>query len=128
MNKSQRREAGHVVQEAQKIYWQQREEEAESKKDKEVFVGGGRVRKKREIWKVVEVFTWTCVISLCAMERGNWSMMEPVTLPGWNLLEEADRQEALAYLREEAIVHAFEGMGDRDCHGYVPVRIEETEG
>jgi len=32
------------------------------------------------------------------VERGNWSMMEPVTLPGWNLLEEADRQEALAYL------------------------------
>ena len=57
--------------------------------------------RKRGLWKVVEVFTWTCMISLCAMDRGNWTMMETVTLPGWNLLKESDRREALEYLAKE---------------------------
>ena len=101
MNKSQRSEVGHVVQETQRTYWQQREEDSKKKDEKEVFPAGRTSRKKSGVWKVVEVFTWTCMISLCAAERSNWSMMEPVTLPGWNLLEEADRQEALAYLARE---------------------------
>ena len=101
MDKSQRSEVGHVVQETQRTYWQQREEDLKKKDEKGVFPAGRTSRKKSGVWKVVEVFTWTCMISLCAAERSNWSMMEPVTLPGWNLLEEADRREALAYLARE---------------------------
>lgn len=100
MNKSQRSEVGHVVQETQKIYWQRIEEE-KKEDEREVFKSNATNRRKRGLWKVVEVFTWTCMISLCAVERGNWTMMEPVTLPGWNLLEESDRHQALEYLAKE---------------------------
>ena len=52
-------------------------------------------------WKVLEVFTWTCMISLCALETGRWQMLEPITLPHWNLLQEKDRKEALEYIDRE---------------------------
>ena len=48
-------------------------------------------------WTVLEVFTWTCAISIMASARG-WGFHEPVTLPRWDLLQEKDYNEALSYL------------------------------
>ena len=41
------------------------------------------------------------MISLCALETGKWQMLEPITLPHWDLLQEKDRQEALEYIDRE---------------------------
>ncbi|CAJ1419645.1 unnamed protein product [Effrenium voratum] len=55
----------------------------------------------RKRWKVLEVFTWTCCISMMALERG-WHMCEPVTLPGWDLRDPQTREEAHNYIDSQA--------------------------
>lgn len=50
--------------------------------------------------KVLELFTWTCMISLCAVGMGNWKMQEPISLPNWDLFREDHQKEAIQYLRE----------------------------
>ena len=48
-------------------------------------------------WSVLEVFTWTCAISLAAVERG-WLAHEPITFPQWNLFQDSDYENALSYI------------------------------
>ena len=48
-------------------------------------------------WRVLEIFSWTMAISLAAVAAG-WEAGEPVTLPGWNLLDRQCRQEAKHYI------------------------------
>ena len=48
-------------------------------------------------FSVLEVFTWTCAISLVAASRG-WTAYEPVTLPGWDLMKDNDYKMALEYI------------------------------
>ena len=48
-------------------------------------------------WSVLEVFTWTCAITMMAASRG-WEAHEPITLPGWNILNNHDYNQALDYI------------------------------
>ena len=103
MSKGQKTDVGHsvhVLKECLVNESKKKREEEEQRTEAEVFVSRG-VRKRQGQWKVLEIFTWTCMISMCAVETGRWSMMEPITLPRWNLLEAQDRQEALEYLDRE---------------------------
>ena len=51
-------------------------------------------------YKVLEIFTWTMAITMCAVGRG-WTGCEPVTLPRWDLRSAPDRAEALRYVVRE---------------------------
>ena len=73
----------------------------ERKEEPEFQTFVSQKKRKEGKWKVLEVFTWTCMISLCALETGKWQMLEPITLPHWDLLQEKDRQEALEYIDRE---------------------------
>ena len=51
-------------------------------------------------WRLIEIFTWTCMLTTLACQEG-WSTYEPITLDsGWNLEYKADREKAFAYLEE----------------------------
>ncbi|CAE8672228.1 unnamed protein product [Polarella glacialis] len=50
-------------------------------------------------WRVMEVFTWLCAVSLAAVDRG-WTMLEPVTHPGWDLMKTADQRAAFAWMQQ----------------------------
>ena len=91
MNKHLKRKLGHHVNE---VAFQ------EGKKDEEPVKGvflQRTVRRTRSRWSVLEVFTWTCAISLVAAAR-HWQFHEPETLPRWDLMKEKDYEEALAYI------------------------------
>ena len=51
-------------------------------------------------WRFLEIFTWTCVISMVAHRRACWETFEPITLPGWSLEVSAVRDRARQYLKE----------------------------
>jgi hypothetical protein len=36
-------------------------------------------------WRVLEVFTWTCMITIVASKEFGWEGLEPITLPKWDL-------------------------------------------
>ena len=94
MSKAQRSEWRHNTRGIQDTYVQ-RKNEAKEKITRQM----PRVRRSKSgPWKVLEVFTWTCMISLCAVQRGNWQMMEPVTLPNWDLHDMEHQNEALKYM------------------------------
>lgn len=67
-------------------------------------------RPLRGIWKIVEIFTWTCMISQMAADRG-WSFLEPVTLEsGWDLTLPHVQDQAMDYLeanRPDLVVLAW---------------------
>ena len=45
-------------------------------------------------WRIIEIFTWSCMLSQCAFYKG-WEAHEPVTLEaGWNLTRKADQDRA----------------------------------
>ena len=49
-------------------------------------------------WRMVEIFTWTCMMTQCAYQRG-WDTYEPVTLEsGWDLTNKQVQDEAFRYL------------------------------
>ena len=50
-------------------------------------------------WRFLEIFTWTCAITMAAHQRG-WETYEPITLPGWNLDLPEVRAKARAYIEE----------------------------
>ena len=52
---------------------------------------------KKRRWSVLEVFTWTCAISMAAACRG-WHAYEPVSLPHWDLMKDKDYTAALKYI------------------------------
>ena len=96
MNKGLKRKLGHCAKEIREGFQHEKRRDAEKgakKKSKEVF---DRTRRSRP-FSVLEVFTWTCAISLMAASRG-WTAHEPVTLPGWDLLKDSDYKAALEYI------------------------------
>ena len=49
-------------------------------------------------WRIIEVFTWSCMLSQCAFHHG-WEAFEPITIEaGWNLSRAADQDRAMKYL------------------------------
>jgi hypothetical protein len=50
-------------------------------------------------WRVLELFTWTCMVSLVAAQQG-WEFLEPVTLPRFDIQTWAGRKKAWNYIRE----------------------------
>ena len=63
------------------------------KKEKEV----PRVRRLRTGFKILEIFTWSCMLSRFADGLG-WEYLEPVTLPGWDLTDPKVQWEAHQYI------------------------------
>ncbi|CAE8613639.1 unnamed protein product, partial [Polarella glacialis] len=49
-------------------------------------------------WRILEIFTWTCMVSMIAFDRG-WETYEPLTLPGWDLFKESTQRHAMDYVR-----------------------------
>ena len=37
-------------------------------------------------WRILEIFTWSCMLSQFAYGVG-WEFLEPITLPGWDLMD-----------------------------------------
>ena len=107
MSKHLKRKIGHHVKELKESF----EEELQRKtgqrqgcQDAEAFLAKepGWKNKKKEATKgrplrVLEIFTWTCMISICAAERG-WQAFEPITLPRWDIKDKQQQHEALRYL------------------------------
>ena len=62
-------------------------------------VPAGRPRRGRRPgpWRVLEIFTWTMAISLAAVAAG-WEAGEPITLPGWDLLDKQCQKDAKQYI------------------------------
>ena len=48
-------------------------------------------------WKILELFTWSCLLSQYAFSMG-WEYLEPITLPGWDIMDAGCRREAMKYL------------------------------
>jgi hypothetical protein len=48
-------------------------------------------------WRIIELFTWTCMVSIVGSISG-WHATEPITLPTFDLLEDKDQEEAWRYL------------------------------
>eukprot|EP00435_Cladocopium_sp_Y103_P070035 s255_g34.t1 len=96
MHKSLRKRLGHNIKEIKGQYqeelWQKNKKEPLPREVSEV-----RPRRKR--WTVLEVFTWTCAISIAASAMG-WDVHEPVSLPRWDLLKDKDYHEALQYIKQ----------------------------
>ena len=91
MGKGQKRRilaAAKIIGEAAKVELSQRQPPAPSVP---------RARKLRSGWKILEIFTWTCLLSRYACSLG-WEFLEPVTLPGWNLLDAGIQREAWSYI------------------------------
>ena len=97
-SKRERTEISQAVTGIQEAYETQSNEKPEKT---EAYTARKWQKKKKGKWKVVEIFTWTCMVSMCALQTGNWTMMEPITLPNWDLLRESDRKEALECLEKE---------------------------
>ena len=52
------------------------------------------------VWKILEVFTWSCMISQVAVNRG-WQALEPVTIEsGWGLRIPEVQESAMKYIKE----------------------------
>ena len=94
MNKHLRRKMGHHVHEINGSF-KQEEDKMQGPEVREAFIQQKGGRKRR--WSVLEVFTWTCAISLVASAR-HWEFHEPVTLPRWDLMKSNDYEQALEYI------------------------------
>ena len=52
------------------------------------------------VWKILEVFTWSCMMSQVAVTRG-WQALEPVTIEsGWDLRIPEVQEQAMQYIKE----------------------------
>ena len=49
-------------------------------------------------WRVVEIFTWTAMITIVAGTMINWDAYEPITLPNWDLMNKQVRDDAVRYI------------------------------
>ena len=98
MNKGLKRKLGHHVKEIKESFQQEKSTEVKRGRKKDPGEGPGTAKTRRSRpFSVLEVFTWTCAISIMAASRG-WIAHEPVTLPGWDLMKDADYKEALDYI------------------------------
>ena len=106
--KGLRQKLGHVTKEIGKAFQteeqkkkkkkkkrrKQRKEKEKEWKAKAAQEGKSRAGKKRKRpWTVVEIFSWTCAISIMATLHG-WTASEPIS---WDTPSN-DRQDALRYL------------------------------
>eukprot|EP00435_Cladocopium_sp_Y103_P022629 s3897_g5.t1 len=66
------------------------------RKEKEV----PRVRRLKTGFKIMEIFTWSCMLSRFAYGLG-WEYLEPVTLPGWDLIDPKIQIEAHEYIDKQ---------------------------
>lgn len=51
-------------------------------------------------WKILELFTWSCLVSRIAYTQG-WQFCEPVTIPHWDITNPVDFEQALSYIERE---------------------------
>jgi len=58
----------------------------------------GRARKPGP-WRMIEIFTWTCMVSIIAAGMG-WMTYQPITLPDFDMRDPVDRQRAREYLED----------------------------
>lgn len=86
--KGLRRKIGHGLREIKEGF----RHEEERSQDKHVHTQPTQPKRKR--WSALEVFTWTCAISIAAARRG-WHAHEPISLPHWNLMKDKDYSAAL---------------------------------
>eukprot|EP00434_Breviolum_minutum_P025436 symbB.v1.2.022474.t1/scaffold1996.1/size93170/9 len=96
MNKGLKRKLGHCVKEIKEGFQHEKTKSFERTPKKELKKAPDKARRSRP-FSVLEVFTWTCAISLVAASRG-WTAYEPVTLPGWDLMKDSDYKMALEYI------------------------------
>ncbi|CAK9054149.1 unnamed protein product [Durusdinium trenchii] len=95
LSKHQRSQMRHNVRELKEI---QGLKEKDRKPKKACESLPARWRSKKGPWRVIELFTWTCMISLCAVQTGRWEMWEPISLPSWDLQRDDHQVEAHQYL------------------------------
>ena len=55
---------------------------------------------KRLGWKILELFTWSCLVSRIAYTQG-WQFCEAVTIPHWDITNPVDFEQALDYIDRE---------------------------
>jgi hypothetical protein len=46
-------------------------------------------------WRVIEIFTWTAIITIVAGTKANWDAWEPIALPRWDWMDKNVRDDAL---------------------------------
>ena len=56
---------------------------------------------KRLGLKIMELFTWSCLVSRIAYTQG-WQFCEPITLPHWDITNPVDFEQALEYIDRES--------------------------
>lgn len=98
LSKHEKRKVSHHIAELGECY----EEECRCRSQRrvaqaEVYQVSPTMKQSGRRFTVLEVFTWSCMVSMVAVAQG-WTMLEPVTLPGWNLLEKEAREEAHSYI------------------------------
>ena len=54
-------------------------------------------------WRVIEIFTRTAIITILAGSMVNWEAWEPITLPGWNLMDKQVRIDAMRYMEKKSM-------------------------
>ena len=55
----------------------------------------------RSRWRILELFTWSCMLSMTATERGCWEAWEPISLEsGWDVSTMAGQDKAMCYIQE----------------------------
>ena len=98
LNKGQRRRllaASKIIQDAAA---------GEAADERKVYMarnGSANKSASRSTWKILEVFTWSCMISMLAASRG-WQFLEPITIEaGWDLRKPEVQEMAMAYIRRE---------------------------
>ena len=52
---------------------------------------------------MIEIFTWTAMVTIVAGTMPNWQAFEPLTLPRWDLLDWKAQDDALRLLEEHDI-------------------------
>jgi hypothetical protein len=93
--KGLRRKIGHGLREIKEGFRHEEERSQQQKQhrqDKHVHTQPTQPKRKRR--SALEVFTWTCAISIAAARRG-WHAHEPFSLPHWNLMKDKDYSAAL---------------------------------
>ena len=57
-------------------------------------------KRKAGPWRFIELFTWSCMMTIVAGVVGGWDAFQPVTLPEFDLLTLNGREDARKYLAE----------------------------
>lgn len=95
LNKGQRRrllDAVHKISEAANDEVEARKQQRQSRKSK-------LARPLGPLLRVIEVFTWSCMLSMTAVDRGGWEAYEPITLDsGWDVRVPGIQDAAMKYL------------------------------